>query len=183
MEQIDLLLLEIEEKMEKSVHSLENEFNQIRTGRANPNLLDRIMVSYYGVLTPLKQLASIQIPEATQLYIKPFDPSTLKDIEAAINTSGLDLPPHNDGNGIRLMLPSLTEERRKSLVKDVEKLAEAGKVSIRNIRRDGNDQVKKLSLPEDNERIYLDDIQNLTNKYTELVDEKTKLKTNDLLNI
>lgn len=181
MEQIDLLLLEIEEKMEKSVEALVKDFNSIRTGRANPNLLDRIMVKYYGVDTPLKQLASIQIPEANQIYIKPFDPSVLKDVEAAINTSDIDLPPQNDGSGIRLIIPSLTEERRRQFIKEVEKLAEQGKVAIRNIRRDGNDQIKKLSLPEDNEKIYLDDVQELTNKFVEDIDKKTKIKSEELL--
>ncbi len=181
MEQIDLLLLEIEEKMEKSVEALVKDFNSIRTGRANPNLLDRIMVKYYGVDTPLKQLASIQIPEANQIYIKPFDPSVLKDVESAINTSDIDLPPQNDGSGIRLIIPSLTEERRRQFIKEVEKLAEQGKVAIRNIRRDGNDQIKKLSLPEDNEKIYLDDVQELTNKFVEDIDKKTKIKSEELL--
>lgn len=181
MEQIDLLLLEIEEKMEKSVEALVKDFNSIRTGRANPNLLDRIMIKYYGVDTPLKQLASIQIPEANQIYIKPFDPSVLKDVESAINTSDIDLPPQNDGSGIRLIIPSLTEERRRQFIKEVEKLAEQGKVAIRNIRRDGNDQIKKLSLPEDNEKIYLDDVQELTNKFVEDIDKKTKIKSEELL--
>lgn len=183
IEQADMLMLEFEEKMEKSVQSLQREFATIRTGRANPNLLDRIVVEYYGTPTPLKQVASISVPEAQQLYIKPFDKSILKDIEQAINASDLGLPPRNDGVGIRLMLPALTEERRRQLVKEVEKFSENGKVAIRNIRRDANDQMKKLGLSEDIEKGYLDDIQVLTDKYVKKVEELTKEKSDELLTI
>jgi|CZCB01.1.fsa_nt_gi ribosome recycling factor len=183
IEQADMLMLEFEEKMEKSVQSLQREFATIRTGRANPNLLDRIVIEYYGTPTPLKQVASISVPEAQQLYIKPFDKSILKDIEQAINASDLGLPPRNDGVGIRLMLPALTEERRKQLVKEVEKFSENGKVAIRNIRRDANDQMKKLGLSEDIEKGYLDDIQVLTDKYVKKVEELTKEKSDELLTI
>src|SRR5690606_30723777 len=181
IEQADMLMLEFEEKMEKSVQSLQREFATIRTGRANPNLLDRIVVEYYGTPTPLKQVASISVPEAQQLYIKPFDKSILKDIEYAINTSGLELPPANDGSGIRLTLPALTEERRRTLIKDVERMAETGKVAIRHIRREGNDELKKLGLTEDDERGYLEDVQTLTDKFVKKVDELTKKKSDDLL--
>lgn len=183
IEQADMLMLEFEEKMEKSVQSLQREFATIRTGRANPNLLDRIVVEYYGTPTPLKQVASISVPEAQQLYIKPFDKSILKDIEQAINASDLGLPPRNDGVGIRLMLPALTEERRRQLVKEVEKFSENGKVAIRNIRRDANDQMKKLGLAEDIEKGYLDDIQVLTDKYVKKIEELTKEKSDELLTI
>jgi ribosome recycling factor len=183
IEQADMLMLEFEEKMEKSVQSLQREFATIRTGRANPNLLDRIVIEYYGTPTPLKQVASISVPEAQQLYIKPFDKSILKDIEQAINASDLGLPPRNDGVGIRLMLPALTEERRKQLVKEVEKFSENGKVAIRNIRRDANDQMKKLGLSEDIEKGYLDDIQVLTDKYVKKIEELTKEKSDELLTI
>lgn len=182
-EQADMILLETEEKMEKSISALEHEFASIRTGRANPNLLDRIHVSYYGVETPLKQVASISVPEAQQLYIKPFDKSVLKDIETAINASNLGLPPRNDGVGIRLMLPALTEDRRRQLVKEVEKLSENGKVAIRNVRREANEHMKKLGLPEDDEKGYLEDVQQLTDKYVKIVDEHTKSKSDELLTI
>ncbi|HLT00381.1 MAG TPA: ribosome recycling factor [Acholeplasma sp.] len=182
-EQADMLLMEIEEKMEKALHALDIQFSSIRTGRANPSLLDRITVNYYGVETPLKQVAAISVPEAQQLYIKPFDKSVLKDIEHAINTSNLELPPRNDGVGIRLMLPALTEERRRQLVKEVEKLSESGKIAVRNIRRDGNDDMKKLELPEDVEKGYLEDIQALTDKMIKKIDEHTKSKSDDLLTI
>lgn len=180
-EQADMLLLEIEEKMEKSVHALDREYAAVRTGRANPNLLDRIFVSYYGVETPLKQVASVSVPEAQQLYIKPFDKSVLKDIEHAINQSNLGLPPRNDGTGIRLMLPALTEERRRQLVKDVERMSESGKVAVRNVRREGNEHLKKLGLTEDDEKGYLEDIQTLTDKYVKIIDDKTKVKSEELL--
>ncbi len=180
-EQADMILLEIEEKMEKSIESLAREYASVRTGRANPNILDRVMVSYYGVDTPLKQVAAISVPEAQQLYIKPFDKSILKDIEYAINTSGLELPPANDGSGIRLTLPALTEERRRTLIKDVERMSETGKVAIRHIRREGNDELKKLGLTEDDERGYLEDVQSLTDKFVKKVDELTKQKSDDLL--
>lgn len=182
-EQADMILLEIEEKMEKSLEALGREYAAVRTGRANPNILDRIMVNYYGVDTPLKQVASISVPEAQQLYIKPFDKSILKDIETAINTSSLELPPRNDGTGIRLTLPALTGERRRSLVKDVEKMAEAGKVAIRHIRRDGNEHLKKLGLTEDDEKGYLEDVQALTDAYVKKVDELTKEKSEELLDV
>ncbi|WP_025725483.1 ribosome recycling factor [Acholeplasma granularum] len=182
-EQADMILLETEEKMEKSIHALEREYASVRTGRANPNMLDRIMVSYYGVDTPLKQVASISVPEAQQLYIKPFDKSVLKDIEYAINTSNLELPPRNDGTGIRLLLPPLTGERRRQLVKDVEKMAEAGKVAIRHIRREGNEHLKKLDLTEDDEKGYLEDVQKLTDDYVARVDKLTKEKSDELLDV
>ena len=160
MEQADLLLIELEEKMEKSVVATEGEFSKIRTGRANPALLDSIMVEYYGVDTPVKQIATITVPEGNQLYIKPFDRSILKKVEYAIGTSAIGLTPINDGNGIRLILPTLTEELRKELAKEVEKIAESGKVDVRMIRREGNDSVKKFGISEDLEYAYLGDIKN-----------------------
>jgi len=182
-EQADMILMEIDEKMEKSIESLGREFASVRTGRANPNILDRILISYYGVDTPLKQVASITVPEAQQLYIKPFDKSIIKDIEYAINTSPLGLPPSNDGIGIRLALPALTGDRRKILVKDVERMAEAGKVAIRHIRREGNEHLKKLGLTEDDEKGYLEDVQALTDAYVKKVDELTKEKSEELLDV
>lgn len=182
-EQIDMIVLETEDKMDKAVSSLSKQFTGIRTGRANPNLLDRVLLDYYGVPTPLKQVASISVPEAQQLYIKPFDKSVLKDIEHAINVSGLDLPPRNDGIGIRLILPSLTEDRRRELVKEVDKLAEGGRVAIRIIRRESNDQLKKIGLPEDAEHGYLEDIQKMTDDYIKKIDDLTKEKGEELLKI
>lgn len=179
----DLVLLELEEKMNKSLDSFIKEMVQVRTGRANPKILDNIVVSYYGCDTPLKQIASITVPEATQLYIKPFDKSTLKNIVSAINASNLGLTPNDDGNGIRLSFPRLTEDRRKELVKFVSKMAEMAKVAIRNLRRDGNDSIKKLKLTEDDEKYYIDEVQKLTDKFIVKVDEALKEKEKELMTV
>lgn len=182
-EQADMILMELEEKMEKSVEAIVYEFQNIRTGRANPGLLDSIYVEYYGVDTQLKQISSITVPEGNQLYIKPFDKSVLKKVEFALGTSPIGLTPQNDGIGIRLVFPQLTEDRRKQLSKDVEKLSENGKVAVRNVRRDGNDLIKKLSLPEDAEFGYLEDIQKLTDKFIAKMDEVSEKKIQEIMNI
>ena len=182
-EQADLILMDVEERMEKAVEVLIKEFASIRTGRANPALLDRISISYYGADSPIKQIASIQVIEGNQLFIKPFDKSVLKSIEQAIYASDLGLNPQNDGTGIRLFLPQLTEQRRKELIKEVEKLGEASKVAIRNVRRDGNDSMKKIGLSEDDEKGYLEDVQELTNDFVKKVDEEVQSKSEELLKI
>lgn len=182
-EMLDMIILETEERMEKAVKSLVRDFATIRTGRANPSLLDRIEIDYYGAMTPINQVASITVVEGTQLYIKPFDKSALKLIEQAIYASDLGLPPANDGVGIRLSLPVLTEQRRRELTKEVDKLSEGGKIAVRNIRRDANDQVKKLELPEDDERKALDDIQKMTDDYIVKVDEESKEKNQEIMKI
>ncbi len=183
MERVDVLFLELEERMQGAVEATENEFAKIRTGRANPALLDAITVEYYGVETPLKQIATVTIPEGNQLYIKPFDKSIVKKVEYAIGTSNIGLNPQNDGVGIRLILPTLTEERRKMLAKDVEKIAESGKVAVRNIRRDGNDKLKSFELPEDAEFANLEEIQKLTDEYVNKMDEIAKVKTEEIMSI
>ncbi|MGE4321232.1 MAG: ribosome recycling factor [Acholeplasmataceae bacterium] len=180
-EQADMLLMEIEENMEKTIEALDREFAAVRTGRANPSLLDHVNVDYYGAPSPIKQISSVSVVEGNQLYIKPYDKSILKQIETAIYASDLGLNPLNDGNGIRLILPQPTEERRRELVKEVDKLGEQAKVGIRNIRHHGNDHVKKLGLPEDDEKGYLEDVQELTNKYVKKIDEQIKEKGNELL--
>ena len=182
-EHADLILVDVEDRMGKAVESLRKEFATIRTGRANPALLDRIMIEYYGVPTPLKQISAISVVEGNQLYIKPFDKSSLKAIEQAIYASDLGLNPQNDGVGIRLILPRLTEETRRSLVKDVERIGEGSKVAVRNIRRDGNDQLKKAELTEDDEKGYLEDVQTLTDKYIKLIDEEIKIKSQEIMKI
>lgn len=182
-EQADVIILETEEKMNNSCNVLLHEFTHVRTGRANPGLLDDITISYYGVDTPLNQIGSVSVVDGNQLYIKPYDKSLIKDIEHAIHASSLGLNPINDGVGVRLILPQPTEQRRKELVKDVEKFAEQAKVAIRNVRRDGNDHLKKLGLTEDDEKGYLDDIQELTNQYIAKVDQLTKEKSSELLKI
>ena len=179
----DMILLEAEESMDKAINQLTREFTTVRTGRANPNLLDIVMVEYYGVPTPVKQMAAISVPEASQLYIKPYDKSMIKEIEKAINASGLGLNPQNDGNGIRIIIPQMTEERRRQLCKDVAKMAEGAKVHVRNVRRDANDALKKLELPEDEEKGYLDDVQALTDKKIAIIDNLEAEKEKDILTI
>ena len=183
MEELEMLLLELEEKMEKSIASFERELSTVRTGRANAGLLDSISIEYYGVQTPLKQVSSITIPEANQLYIKPFDKSVLKDVERAILASSLGLTPQNDGVGIRLILPQMTEERRRELVKLVGKMEEQAKVAIRNLRREGNDDVKKLGLPEDDEKGSLEDIQKLTDGKISQIEEIASKKNKEVMSI
>lgn len=177
----DMILLEAEEKMEKAIENLKRDFAQIRTGRANPNVLDHISIEYYGVKTPIRQIGSVTMPEASQLLIKPYDKSTLKLIEAAINVSDLGINPQNDGSSLRLVFPKLTEERRREMVKNLGKYSENCKVAIRNVRRDANDQLKKLELPEDEEKSWQDDVQKLTDKFVEKVSEEAKIKENELM--
>ena len=181
MEELEMVLLEGEEKMDKAIAAYERELATVRTGRASASLLDTINIDYYGVPTPVKQISSITIPEANQLYIKPYDKSSIKAIETAIFASPLGLTPQSDGNGIRLILPKMTEERRRELVKQVGKMEETAKVAIRNVRRDLNDEIKKLELPEDTEKESLDDVQKLTDKKIADVEAITKKKSEDLM--
>lgn len=178
----DVLLL-TEDKMEKALESLDKRFLTVRAGRANPSSLDGVMVSYYGVDTPLKQLATISVPEARQLLIKPFDRSCLGAIEKAIFESNLGYTPNNDGESIRIVIPALTEERRIELTKQVKAIAEEGKVAIRNIRRDAIEEIEKLGLPEDVEKNGTNEVQNLVNDYNKKIDEKLKVKEGELLSI
>ncbi len=171
------------EKMNKSIESYEQRLRTVRAGRANPSSLDGIVVSYYGSMTPLKQLATISVPEATQLLIKPFDKGCLKDIEKAIFESNLGYTPNNDGESIRIVIPALTEERRKELTKQVKAMAEDAKVSIRNARHDGLDDAKKQELPEDLEKQVEKDIQDLVNQYNKKIEEILKEKEQELLTV
>lgn len=179
----EMIISEVEEKMIKAVDSFEQRLKTVRAGRANPSSLDGVVVSYYGSNTPLKQLATISVPEATQLLIKPFDKGCLKEIEKAILASNLGYTPNNDGETIRIVIPALTEERRKELIKQVKSMAEDGKVSIRNIRHDGLDDAKKLELPEDLEKQTEKEIQDLVNKYNKEIENKLKEKEGELLTI
>ena len=179
----DEILLETEEKMENAISALENRFKTVRTGRANPSSLDGVKVNYYGVPTPLKQLATISVPEARQLLIKPFDKSCLSGIEKGIYEADLGYTPNNDGETIRIVIPDLTEDRRKELVKQVKAMCEDAKVAIRNARRDGMDDVKKAEFSEDVEKQMEDDIQELVNKYNKQADDMTKEKENDLMSV
>ena len=180
-------LLQYEEKMEKSVDNLYNEFSTIRAGRANPHLLDKITVDYYGTPSTLQQVANVSVPEARMLQIQPWEASLIKEIEKAILCSDLGLTPNNDGKCIRLVFPELTEERRKDLVKDVKKKGENAKVAIRNIRRDANDAYKKLNksneLSDDELKQLEDKIQKLTDKYITLVDKAIDDKSKEILTV
>lgn len=164
-------LKHLSEKMDKSIQALRNEFTSIRTGQAIPSLLDRVFVDYYGSKTPVTQVASVTVPEARMLVVQPWDKGILKDIEKAINMSDLGLVPMNDGNLIRMAIPQLTEQRRKDLVKVVNKKAEEAKVAIRNIRRDGNVFLKK---EEKNSDISKDVIKDMEDKIQKLTDQKIK---------
>lgn len=169
-----------EEKMNKTLDNLEHRFVTVRAGRANPSSLDGITADYYGSPTPLKQLATISVPEARQLLIKPFDRSCLGAIEKAIFESNLGYTPNNDGETIRIIIPVLTEERRKELTKQVRAMAEDAKVSIRNIRHDANEDIEKEEISEDEQKNLQNRVQDLVNKYNKLIDEKTKEKENEL---
>ncbi|NEO65965.1 MAG: ribosome recycling factor [Moorea sp. SIO4G2] len=173
--------------MQKAVEATQRAFNTIRTGRASTSLLDRVMVEYYGTPTPLKSLANINTPDASTITIQPYDKSMLSQIEKAITLSDLDLPPNNNGEVVRLNIPPLTSERRKEFVKMASKFAEEGRVSIRNIRRDGVDSVRKeeknKEISEDESRDLQEEIQKLTNKYTKKVDEVFAAKEKDIMTV
>ena len=169
-----------ETKMEKTLKGFENELTTIRAGRANPHILDKITVDYYGTPTPLQQVANVTVPEARMIQIQPWESSLIKGIEKAILTSDLGLNPNNDGKIIRLVLPELTEERRKELVKDVKKKGEGAKVAVRNIRRDANDAFKKLAkqdVSEDEIKDLETAVQKLTDKYIKDVDAAVDAKS------
>lgn len=180
-------LADIESHMQKAVEATQRSFNTIRTGRANTSLLDRVVVEYYGSPTPLKSLASINTPDASTITIQPFDKTSLNAIEKAISLSDLGLTPSNDGQIIRLNIPQLTSDRRKEFVKLAAKFAEEGKVSIRNIRRDAVDSVRKQEknseIPEDEARDLQDKIQKLTDKYAAKVDEVLAEKEKDITTV
>lgn len=183
----DNVLASAKEKMKKAEESLQREFGQIRAGRANASLLDRINVNYYGAPTPINQLASINIPEARILMITPFDKSSIQDIEKAIMASDIGISPSSDGNVIRLVIPQLTEERRKELAKEVKKTAESAKVVIRNIRRDAIDDYKKQQkngdLTEDDLRDAEKQVQTLTDNSIKEIDKITAEKEKELLEV
>lgn len=173
-------------KMGKTLKNLESELGTIRAGRANPHVLDRITVDYYGAPTPLQQVANITVPEARMIQIQPWDGTLLKLIEKAILVSDLGINPTNDGKLIRLVFPELTEERRKELVKDAKKKGEAAKVAVRNIRRDANDAFKKLAksdVSEDEIKELEDNIQKLTDKYIKEIDKSVEVKSKEIMTV
>ena len=183
---MDERIQKYEEKMKKTLASLESELVTIRAGRANPHILDKLAVDYYGAPTPLQQVANITVPEARMIQIQPWESSLIKGIEKAILTSDLGLNPNNDGKVIRLVFPELTEERRKELAKDVKKKGENAKVAIRNIRRDANDSFKKLAkedVSEDEIKQLEDQAQKMTDKYIADVDRAVEAKTKEILTV
>ena len=181
------MIKKFEEKMHKSIESLEREYNSIRAGRANPHVLDKIKVDYYGTPTPLQQVGNVSVPEPRIITIQPWETSLLKAIEKEIMQSDIGINPTNDGKVIRLVFPELTEERRKELVKDVKKKGEESKVAIRNIRRDAVDvfkkQEKKGEFSEDVLNDLLDEIQKITDKYIVEIDKKVESKSKDVLSV
>ncbi len=174
---------DVEFKMEEAIETLEKRLTTVRAGRANPGMLNGIMVEYYGAPTALNAVANITVPEARQLFVKPFDRSTLKDIEKAIQEANLGINPTNNGEMVILTLPELTEEKRRDYVKQAKTMGEETKVALRNIRQDGNNKVKAEELPEDEEKRVLEDIQELINKYNKVVDEKIKEKEVELMEV
>lgn len=174
---------EIESKMQKAIESMENRFTTVRAGRANPAMLNGITAEYYGVPTPINNLANITVPEAKQLFIKPFDKSVLKEIERAINEANIGIAPTNNGEMIILTVPELTEDRRREYVKQVKTMAEDAKIVLRNIRQDANNAIKKEELPEDEEKMLMEDVQELIVKYNKIVDEKAKEKEKELMQV
>ena len=177
------ILTEAELKMSSSIENMEKRLTNIRAGRANPTILDGVNVSYYGVDTPLKQLANISIPEARQLMIKPFDKSCLGAIEKAIFEANIGLTPNNNGEVIILNIPALTEDTRREYVKQAKNVAEEARIALRNIRQDANNDIKKMEITDDEKKQGSDEIQELINKYNKIVDEKLKIKENELMSI
>lgn len=184
---LEELFLFGEEKMEKAITQLKREFGQIRSGRANPLILDKAVVDYYGAPTPLRQMSQVTVQDGTTLVITPYDKSILKEIEKAIIKAEIGITPNSDGICIRLAFPPLTEERRKEIVKDVKKIGEEAKVAIRNIRRDMSDNLKKIEkdekLPEDTVKDNQDKIQKLTDKYTGIIDSNVSEKEKEVLTV
>ena len=184
---MDERLVKYDDKMQKSLNNLYSEYNSIRAGRANPHVLDSVLVDYYGTPTPIQQVANVSVPEPRLIQIQPWEASMVKEIEKAIQTSDVGINPTNDGKVIRLVFPELTEERRKELAKDVKKKGENAKVAVRNIRRDANDSFKKLSkesdISEDDIKELEEKAQKLTDSYIKKIDEAVNDKTEEILKV
>jgi ribosome recycling factor len=183
-EEMDLITMDANERMDKTMSNLAENLATVRTGRANPNMLDRVEADYYGAMTPINQMATISVPSSQQLQIAPFDKSSLTDIEKAIIYSGLGFTPSNDGNVIRINIPALTEDRRKELLKQCKSIGEEAKVAIRNIRRDGVDSIKKMEksgdLGKDQALDGQDELQKLTDKHVKMVDDAVAKKEKEV---
>ncbi|MBQ1867347.1 MULTISPECIES: ribosome recycling factor [Selenomonas] len=181
------ILASHEERMQKSIEALKREFASLRAGRATPALLDKVMVDYYGSPTPVNQIAKVAVPEPRMILIQPYEKSMLHEIEVAIMKSDLGLSPNSDGTAIRLAIPALTQERRQEIVKQVNKKAEEAKVAIRNVRRDGNDAVKKLEkakeITEDESKRGQESVQKLVDKYIKLVDTTKEAKEKEVMEV
>lgn len=184
---MEAVFAKTKEKMDKCLISLERDFAAIRAGRANPAVLDKVMVDYYGVPTPINQMAAVSVPEARLLVVQPWDASTLREIEKAINTADIGINPQNDGKVIRLSFPQLTEEHRKNLQKDISKRGEEAKVAIRNVRRDAMDDIKKLKkdneITEDEQKDGEKKLQDITDDFVKQADSITKKKEEEILSI
>ena len=183
---MDERLQVFDEKMKKAVKHLESEFATIRAGRANPHVLDKVKVDYYGTPTPIQQVGNVTVPEPRMIQIAPWEKSLIKEIEKAIMTSDISITPSNDGAVIRLVFPELTEERRKDLVKDVKKKAEDSKVAVRNVRRDGNDAFKKLEkedVSKDEIEELQDNLQKLTDQYIKEIDQILEAKSKEIMTV
>lgn len=177
----------LNESMDKAIKSLQNQFTRVRTGRANASVLDVVNVNYYGTMTPIKQVGQISTPEARLLQIQPFDKTLISEIEKAIINSNLGLTPNNDGNLIRIQFPALTEDTRKDLVKQIKKMGEDTKITIRNARRDQNDSIKKAEkdklISEDESKKFIDEVQKITDKFISDVDNHVQAKEKDLMTV
>lgn len=177
------IILTTEEKMEKALEKMQDRFQNVRAGRANASILDGVLVSYYGMPTPINQIATISIPEARQIAIKPFDRSSLGDIEKAIYEANLGLTPNNNGDFIIINIPALTEETRKDYVKQVRLIAEDARIALRTVRQEANNQIKKLDLPEDQEKEGSEEIQTIINRFNKKVEEITSQKEEELMKV
>lgn len=184
---MDDRLVQYDDKMQKTMRNLQEEFGSIRAGRANPHVLDKLRVDYYGTPTPIQQVANVNVPEPRMIQIQPWEPSMVKEIEKVIMTSDLGINPTNDGKSIRLVFPELTEERRKDLSKDIKKKGEAAKVAIRNIRRDANDSFKKLGKKEDISEDEIKElegkVQKMTDKFIADIDKAVEEKTKEIMTV
>ena len=184
---MDDRLVQYDDKMQKTMRNLQEEFGSIRAGRANPHVLDKLRVDYYGTPTPIQQVANVNVPEPRMIQIQPWEPSMVKEIEKVILTSDLGINPTNDGKSIRLVFPELTEERRKDLAKDVKKKGEAAKVAVRNIRRDANDTFKKLGKKEDVSEDEIKElegkVQKMTDKFIADIDKAVEDKTKEIMTV
>lgn len=181
------LINELERKMQNAIEVLKKEFQKVRTGRANPAILDNVMVDYYGTPTPLNQVGNVSVPDPQMITISPWEKKMLGDIEKAIHKADLGLTPQNDGNIVRLPIPPLTEERRKELVKQIKKIGENAKIPIRNVRREGNDRLKKMEkdkeISQDEQKQYQDSVQKVTDKYVAEVDVLMADKEKELMEV